>query len=147
MPIYKQCNKCGKKIEQYQQCECMIQAKKDSYKRYKERRNQDKNDKLRQEFYCSKEWLKLRDAVIAECFGLDIVLWYKDRTIEPGYTVHHIIELSDDWNSRLDINNLIYVTGKTHQVIHAEYDKGERQKKAMQQLLFSLLDKFNKEFR
>jgi len=147
MPVYKQCSKCKKKIEQYQQCECMIQAKKDSYKRYRDRRRMDKEEKTRQDFYCSKDWLRLRDVVKVDCYGMDIVMWYKDGTVELGHTVHHIIEISEDWNSRLDANNLIYVTEQTHKVIHAEYDKGERQKKAMQKLLFSLLDKFNKEFR
>lgn len=146
MPIYKQCSKCGKKIEQYKQCECMIQARKDSYKRYKDRRRMNEQQSKQQDFYCSKEWLRLRDIIIADCFGLDIVLWYKDGTVESGYTVHHIIELSEDWDSRLDVNNLIYVTEQTHQLIHAEYNKGERQKKAMQMVLFNLLDKFNKEF-
>jgi len=146
MPVYKQCSKCGKKIEQYKQCECTIQAKKDSYKRYRDRRRMDKEEKKRQDFYCSKEWLRLRDIVKVHCNGIDIIMWYKDGTVEFGHTVHHIIEISEDWNSRLDVNNLIYVTERTHKVIHAEYNKGERQKKVMQKLLFGLLDTFNKDF-
>lgn len=145
--IYKQCSRCGKKIGQYEECECMVQAKKDSYKRYKERRKQNEQQKKQQDFYCSKEWLRIRDVVIADCFGMDIVIWYKDRTIELGYTVHHIIPIEDSWESKADISNLIYVTEQTHQIIHNEYNKGERQKKAMQKLLFNLLDRFNKEFR
>jgi len=144
--VYKKCPKCGKKYGEYEQCECMIQAKKDSYKRYKDRRMMDKEEKKRQAFYCSKDWLKVRDAVISDCFGMDIVMFYQGL-IESGYTCHHIIPLEDDFNSLLDINNIIYMTEQTHQLTHVEYNKGERQKKVMQKLLFGLLDKFNKEFK
>lgn len=147
MAVYKKCPKCGKKIEQYTECECMVQAKKDSYKRYKERRRMDKEEKIRQDFYSSKAWIRLRDVVKMDCYGMDIVMWYKDQVIEPGYTVHHIISVEEDWNSRLDINNCIYVTEHTHQLIHNEYSKGERHKKAMQSILFGLLDRFNKEYK
>jgi len=147
MPVYRQCSKCKKKVEQYKQCECMIQAKKDSYKRYRDRRRIDKEEKTRQDFYSSRDWLRLREVVKVDCYGMDIVIWYKDEIVELGHTVHHIIEISEDWNSRLDVNNLIYVTEQTHKVIHAEYNKGEKEKKAMQKLLFNLLDRFNNEFR
>lgn len=145
--VYKKCSICGKKVEQYEQCECIVQARRDSYKEYKKKRRLDEQQKKQQDFYSSNDWLRLRDVVIADCFGMDIVMWYKDGTIESGYTEHHIIPIEDSWDSRLDVNNLIYVTEHTHQLIHTEYSKGEKQKKAMQKLLFNLLDRFNKEFR
>ena len=147
MSVYRKCSRCGKKIEQYSQCECYVQAKKDSYKRYKDRRRLDKEDKARQDFYSSQEWIRIRDVIRIVCYGLDIVKLYKDNLIEQGYTVHHIIPLEDCWNSRLDICNLIYVSQSTHMYIHSEYDKGPKQKKAMQKILFELLDKFNREYK
>jgi len=51
----------------------MKDGKKDSYKKYKERRRLDEQQKKQQDFYSSKDWLKLRDVVIADCFGMNIL--------------------------------------------------------------------------
>ena len=38
-------------------------------------------------------------------------------------TVHHIIPLKDDWNKRIDIDNMISLSGDTHSMIEQEYKK------------------------
>jgi 5-methylcytosine-specific restriction endonuclease McrA len=122
------------------------QQEKERYKEYSNRRRQDKEQNKRDIFYNSDEWKRVRDAIISHCCGIDIVEYYKTGKIVKGERVHHIIELESDWNSRLDINNLIYLSEQNHRRVHVEYDKGQREKKQMQDILFGLLSKWNEEF-
>lgn len=119
---------------------------RERYKEYSKRRREDKEQKKYQDFYNSNDWKRIRDAEISICNGIDIIEYYRTGKVVQGERVHHIIELDEDWNCRLDINNLIYLTEQNHRRIHAEYNKGEREKKQMQQVLFALLEKWNKEF-
>jgi len=123
------------------------QQEKKRYKEYKKRRMQDKEQKKYQDFYNSNEWKRVRDIVIAGCYSIDILEYYKTGKIIQGERVHHIIELEQDWNSRFDIFNLIYLTERNHRRVHEEYKKGNKEKKQMQELLFRLIDKWNNEFR
>lgn len=122
------------------------QIERNRYKEYKCRRRKDREQKKHQDFYNSQGWIRLRDAVIADFYGIDILEYYRTGRIAQGEAVHHIIPLEDNWNSRLDILNLIYLTEKNHRRVHAEYNKGDKEKKAMQKILFDLIDKWNKEF-
>ena len=119
---------------------------KERYKEYSNRRRHDEEQKKYQDFYSSKAWKRVRQVVMSDYYGLDIIEYYRAGKIIQGERVHHIICLEDDWNSRLDLSNLIYLTEKNHRIVHSEYDKGEREKKKMQALLFGLLEKFNNEF-
>jgi 5-methylcytosine-specific restriction protein A len=126
--------------------EKFIKVEQERYKEYSKRRREDKEQKKYQEFYNSSDWKRVRDAVISSCNGMDIIEYYRAGKIVQGERVHHIVELDDDWNCRLDINNLIYLTEQNHRRVHAEYNKGEREKKQMKQILFGLLERWNKEF-
>lgn len=119
---------------------------RERYKEYSKRRREDKEQKKYQDFYNSSDWKRIRDAIISSFNGIDIVEYYRTGKVVQGERVHHIIELDDDWNCRVDINNLIYLTEQNHRRIHAEYNKGEREKKQMQHVLFALLERWNKEF-
>ncbi len=119
---------------------------RERYKDYSKRRQADKEQKKYQDFYNSDDWKQERLAVITNCFGIDILEYYRTGKIVVGQTVHHISTLEDDWNSRLDFYNLIYLTEQNHRRVHAEYEKGQREKKQMQDILFSLLDRWNDEF-
>lgn len=119
---------------------------RERYKEYSKRRREDKEQKKYQDFYNSSDWKRIRDAVISICNGIDIIEYYRSGKVVQGERVHHIIELDEEWNCRLDINNLIYLTEQNHRKVHSEYDKGEKEKKQMQQVLFALLEKWNKEF-
>lgn len=120
---------------------------KERYKEYQQRRLQDKLQKKYQEFYTSIPWKRLRKEIIAALFGMDILEYYTTGQIVPGERVHHIIELDEDWSSRLDILNLIYLTEKNHRIIHAAYERSPKDKKAMQTKLFQLLGRFYEEFK
>ena len=154
MAIYKQCSwhRCTKIFEDGIKY-CDYNAKKfdkenkDRYKEYSARRRRDEEQKKYQDFYSSKEWLAIRKASIAECLGIDILEYYRIGKIIEGSRVHHIVELDEDWNCRLDVGNLIYLTEQNHRRVHSEYDKGDKEKKVMQRLLLELLDRFNKEFK
>lgn len=121
-------------------------ANKQRYKVYQTVRLMDDEQKKYQSFYKSAQFIRTRDSVIANCFGIDIVHYYRTSKVIQGYTVHHIIELSEDYSKRLDVDNLIYLTERDHQHVHREYNKGDREKKAMQKILITLKNKFIIEF-
>ncbi|NFC89502.1 HNH endonuclease, partial [Clostridium botulinum] len=60
--------------------------------------------------------------------------------------IHHIIELKEDWDKRLDIDNLIPLSDKVHKIVHRTYDRSDKDKKEMQELLRELKRKYQKEF-
>lgn len=79
------------------------------------------NDKY-MEFYHSKEWrskrkqVLLRDKYLCQsCLRKGYV-----NPVKKGqrFYVHHIIELKDDWNKRLDMNNLETVCAECHLESH-----------------------------
>lgn len=133
----KYCDKHQKKWEQIE---------RDRFKEYQQRRRKDKEQKLYQDFYNSPQWRRTSNAVIKDYHYIDILEYYRTGKVVEGEAVHHIITLKDDWNSRFDTLNLIYLTEKNHRRVHDEYDKGDKEKKALQKILFDLIDKFNKEY-
>lgn len=130
----KYCSKHEKKAE--------LEDKK-RYKEYKYRRELDKDVKKEQDFYKSSEWIRSRVATIADCYGIDIYEYYTNGRVIQGERVHHILELHNNWSSRLDCNNLIYLTEKNHRNIHERYKSN---KKIVIKELFYYLKKFNNEF-
>jgi 5-methylcytosine-specific restriction endonuclease McrA len=120
---------------------------KERYKEYSNRRRLDAEQKKYQDFYSSDDWKRVRQAVISDYLGMDILEYYRTGRIVEGERIHHIIELSEDFNCRLDVGNLIYLTEQNHRRVHVEYDKSDKDKEKMQKMLFELLDKFYKEFK
>ena len=117
-------------------------ANKIRYKVYTTNKLMDKEQKKYHNFYCSKDWIRTRDSVIAKCYGIDTVEYYRTGKVVQGFTVHHIVELSVDYEQRLDTDNLLYIGESNHQYIHREYNKGIREKKAMQTMLRGIKEKF-----
>ncbi|OSA88820.1 UNVERIFIED_ORG: hypothetical protein B2H93_17300 [Clostridium botulinum] len=136
MPIYKRCSRCNKRILEGTKCDC-LKARHKEYKHYR-------TDKKEQSFYSSKEWLPIKEKAKALYDGIDIYSYYVLNKLEYGQTMHHIEELKDNWDRRLDINNLIYLTESNHQIIHKLYKEGK--KKETMELLFYLIEKFKSEF-
>lgn len=112
---------------------------KERYKLYKNNRT----DKKEQLLYNSKEWIQLRQVVLNHYKGLDIYEYYINNRIQYAEIVHHIVEVKDSWNKRLVFSNMFPCTKATHNLIHSLYDKD---KKGTQQLLYDLINKYNKEF-
>ena len=79
------------------------------------------NRYLNQYFYTSREWKRLRDAIIVRDNGCDLGI--EGCEIGSGILIHHIEPITmDDIKNRsdklLDPNNLICVSKKTHNAIH-----------------------------
>ncbi len=101
-----------------------------------------RRNKKSAEFYHSDPWLKTREAVLNKFNSIDIYAYYVDNEILSANTAHHIIEVNEDWSKRLSIDNLIAVSDKSHNIIHAAY---KINKTEIQKLLFELKDKWVQE--
>jgi hypothetical protein len=133
------CTRCGRKKAINVKCEC----NKDRHKIY----NREFRDKDSAEFYNSKQWKSIRNICKAKANGLDIYELIVNNNFVKGTLSHHIEELKDNRARALDINNLIWISDKTHNYIHTQYDKSDEDKKNMQNKLFDILNKYyNDEF-
>ena len=97
--------KCGRRIPQGQICRCQAQR----HKLYDDARR----DKSKQKFYASNQWRKITETVKARAHGLDEYL-LAFGIIEPGTTVHHIYTIEERPDLKNDLDNLIFVSAKTH---------------------------------
>ena len=130
------CIKCNRKLNQGEKCECS-NNRHNEYDRFS-------RDTEAKEFYHSKEWVRLTAICKNRCNGLDIFELFENNKIVKGELSHHIIPVEDDVNKRLDINNLIYVSQKTHNHIHSVYFGSEEDKRALKKKLFVFLEKLKK---
>ena len=142
MGLYKLCPHCGRKVDYYSQCECVDKYKKDKYKAYKNNRK----DKKEQSFYSSTAWIRLRDTIRSRQHGMCVVCYLKDNKIINQDVVHHITELKEDYSKRLDEDNLICLCNKHHDHVHNVYDKSDKNKKDMQDILRGMVHKFGNLF-
>lgn len=108
MPIFVRCGKCGKRIKRGDICQCVS-------KRYKE---DDKYKRDIEKWYNSREWKSARKRAIEHCAGLDIIVYLETGEIIPGEIVHHIVPLEESWEMRCSIENLVYITERTHRKLH-----------------------------
>ena len=115
MPIYKRCSRCGKRIPSGSTCPCAKQRHRE-YDRYS-------RDQRSRSFYGGKDWERARAAALDADGGIDVYLYMTEGIIVAADTVHHIIPLKDDWNKRIDIDNMISLSGDTHSMIEQEYKK------------------------
>lgn len=122
-PKIRKGNKTMTQSEYQHERECNRQR---NAKRYNT--NTRYNDKY-MEFYHSKEWrnkrkqVLLRDKYLCQsCLRKGYV-----NPVKKGqrFYVHHIIELKDDWEKRLDMNNLETVCAECHLESH----RGQRRKR------------------
>lgn len=140
--MHKIC-RCGKVIPStIPRCnECQTRYEKDKRFRNKEYDTHRRNKKS-EAFYNSPEWETLREIILGKYKNLDLYDYFINKKITYANTVHHIIELNEDWNRRLDPLNLFPLSDKNHKKIHGMYKKN---KKVTQRLLFDLLSRWTKE--
>lgn len=100
-------------------------------------------DKTHSSFYNSKEWTNTREYILTLYNGIDIYAYYMENKIVLADTVHHIVEIKEDWDKRLDIENLFPTTKENHETIHKLYRKD---KEGTQKLLRELLIRYRDEF-
>jgi hypothetical protein len=143
MALKKICSKCNKIIDIGQ-----TYCEECTNKRINEKaiRNRHYDNHLRnkrsKEFYHSSEWIIIRPVVISNYKGLDLYAYYIQKEIRLAEMVHHIVEIEEDWNKRLDIANLFPLTNSNHGLISAMY---KSRKKETQKLLFELLERWKSE--
>lgn len=74
---------------------------------------------------------------------IDLYCYYVENRIVHANTVHHVVELRDDWDKRLDVGNMFPCSIETHSKIHVMYKKD---KEDTQKLLLELIERYKKEF-
>ena len=109
--------------------ECMKRSKKEAV---------SKNES----FYKTSKWAKFSLYIRNKYHNLDLYELKVNNRIVKSKVVHHIIPVSEDIERKFDEKNTIPLSTKTHLMIEKEYKKGEKEKKAMQELLFSLLEEY-----
>jgi len=134
--LKKLCPKCNKVIDATSKyCdECKKKYTNQSSKAYDDRRKDD----MYHAFYQTKEWKKTRDAVLKKYNYIDLYEIHINKKIVTANTVHHIIEVREDYDKRLNIDNLFPCSARTHNKIEKMY---RRNKEEMQALLRKLLQK------
>ena len=124
-----------------EQCEARQQSRHVTY-------NNTRRDPRAAEFYLSKEWRELRPVILSVYEYVDIYALYVEHqliTLKDSDPIHHIIELEEDWEQRLNPLNLIPLSHRTHNTITALYKQSNASMKATQTQLRSLIDYHFKE--
>lgn len=62
------------------------------------------------------------------------------KTLDDSDPIHHIVELEEDWEQRLNPMNLIPLKHETHSIITALYKRSRASMYATQKQLRSLID-------
>lgn len=127
MALKKICPKCGCLIsisEKYcLKCrEEYLEEKKQTNKIYDEKYRDKKTTK----FYHSKEWNVIREQIRQRDHGL-CLLCLANKKIRSMDIVHHIEEIKESYSKRLDKDNLICLCSKCHNVVHGEYNNGDKE--------------------
>ena len=124
------CGSCGRKVLQGQRCECQ----KDRFKVYNhEHRDKDSND-----FYSSAQWKAAAEAARSRAGYADEYALHYEHKLIPGKLVHHIFPIDEAPGRRMDLDNLVCVSAKTHRRIHEAYEAGGRRKVEMQARLCAI---------
>lgn len=138
MPIYMRCSRCGKRILAGTKCECL--------KAYRKKRHQEydtgSRDKRSKAFYNSTEWERTREAVLNLDDGIDVYVYMTTGKIMMADTAHHIEPVKDNWNRRLDPDNLMSLNHDTHSKIEQMYKKD---KAGMEKLLQEMLERYRQQ--
>lgn len=136
---------CGKLIPQsIDMCDDCKAKQKSRHVVY----NETRRDKKAAAFYISKEWRAIRPYIFSAYDYLDIWALYVDKriiTLNDSAPIHHIEELEDCWEKRLDPFNLFPVSHDTHNTITALYKEGEAVKKSTQKRIKSIIDLYFQE--
>ena len=143
--LYHKC-RCGALIQQnIAECEACAAKAAGQQSRHMEY-NKHRRNKKTAAFYVSSEWRKTRAETIRRFDGVDIYAFYVLHVIQTADMVHHVVEIEEDWNKRLDIANLLPLSNGNHGIISALYKKDEATKKQTQQLLYSIIAEHWKEY-
>lgn len=94
-------------------------------------------DKQRSQFYGSSAWTKTSKITRERDHEIDVWHWIKTgEIVYNGCMVHHIEPIADNWDRRLDLDNLISISYSSHGEIDRIYAQGPDHKKRAQELMF-----------
>lgn len=113
-------------------CEAKVNNRHKEYKKYRK-------DIKEQSFYSSDPWRLKREKIKDKDNGC-CLLCLNEHKIKSMDTVHHIIELKEDWDKRFEEDNLISLCESCHQVVHNKYKTSDKEQ--TQNELKSILRKF-----
>ena len=146
MALLKYCNRngCNKLVPQgVRYCKAhTVNKTAENRERHKEYDAHCRNQTAKA-FYNSSEWKATRARVLARDTGIDIYLYITEGRVVPADTVHHIVELMEDYSKRCDLDNLISISEATHSMISKAY-KDEIKKAQMQQTLRECVSEYKK---
>lgn len=137
MSMLKLC-RCGKMISaNLKHCDqCAANHDKERHKLYDKYRR----DKKSAAFYNSQPWkstsanVRVRDHHMCQ-------LCLINKQFKTVDVVHHIKELRNYPRLALVKSNLISLCAGCHRHVHVEYDKGNKQRKVMEERLFEIVSK------
>lgn len=126
--MYSLCIKCGDKIPYKQKycdkCKPKAEAEREQIKKVKSKKYnsdryiRDKESDSYRLFYLSKAWKSKRREILRrdnfECQICKALFNYKAAT-----DVHHILNLRDHYDKRLDSNNLISLCNECHTLVYS----------------------------
>lgn len=99
-------------------------------------------DKSSYDVYHHPQWQKLTQACKGRFNGIDVYAYYKYGKTIQGELSHHIVEVKEDARKVFDLDNLIYVSNKSHTEIHNIYDSGINNKIMIQQELIRYINMY-----
>lgn len=118
------CSACGRQVRVGESCPCLKERQK-SYDR-------DNRNKKAASLYHSRTWQLMQLAVKSRAQYIDEYVMYYEKRMTAGRIAHHIIPVDERPDLALNPQNLVYVSDKTHKLIHDAYKKGGKEKAAMQ---------------
>lgn len=122
--MLKACKYCGKIHDKKYICKAKEKA-------FKERDNeQAKRNSQNRRFRATSAWRKKSASIRLRDKNLCLVCLNQGRYV-PGESVHHIVSLKEDFNKRLDDDNLITLCNACHELA----ESGKISKSALKKLL------------
>lgn len=108
---------------------------RERYRKYQRNRK----DSTEQSFYTSKPWLRKRDTIKQRDNNLCLICFLKYKLFISCDCVHHVNELKESWEQRLDEDNLICLCNKCHKDVHRQYGKSLKDKEECKKMLKELI--------
>lgn len=128
-------------------CNCLIEYKEKYCEKHKKEQGETEKERHKyydthkrnigaKKFYNSAAWRGVREQALIRDNYIDRYLFEEKGVIKTADTVHHIIELQEDYEKGLDLDNLISVSDDTHAKISQIYKNPEKRKELQEKLKY-----------
>ena len=109
------CKHCLKIHDREYECDAKSKYKRDKNRCRKNSMSSDK--KIIDRFYSTSEWRKCREEMMKEANYLCEMCLEFGKITYNDLHVHHVVKVKDNWNKRIDKDNLIVVCPDCHRQI------------------------------